>query len=143
MQDSKNPDGCETASGNEVQKTMSNKKLGLVFASPVLAPMAMAAVVIFFIFIACGWVFVAITFFTSAAAAAVGIVGITGAFFNSVNGIGAVLLILGVGIGSLGFVYPIFIIAKEMSKGFLILHRELMNKAEEVKNKLMKGLKEI
>ena len=133
----------ETVQENEAQKTMSNKKLALVFASPVLAPMALAAIVLFFMFIACGWFFVAVTFFTSAAAAAVGIVGIIGVFFNAVNGVGAVLLILGAGIASLGFIYPTFIIGKEMSKGFLILHRELMGKAKEIKEKVLKGLKEI
>ena len=122
---------------------MSNKKLALVLASPILAPMVLAAVVLFFMFIACGWFFVAVTFFTSAAAAAVGIVGVVGAFFNTANGLGAVLIILGAGLSSFAFIYPTFVIGKEMAKGFLILHRELMAKGREIKNNTMKGLREI
>ena len=143
MQDPKNLNTPETVQENNAPKTMSNKKLALVIASPVLAPMALAAVVLFFMLIACGWFFVSVTFFTSAAAAAVGIVGIVGAFFNTANGIGAILLMLGIGIASLGFIYPTFIIGKEMSKGFMILHRELMGKGKEIKDKVMKGLKEV
>ena len=129
----------------EVSRTgsMSNAKLALIITSPVLIPIALAAVVLFFMFIACGWFFVAMTFFTSVASAAIGIVGIIGTFFNVANGIGAVLLMLGVGLGSLGFIYPTFIIGREMSKGFLILHRELMAKGVEIKEKLLKGLREI
>ena len=143
MQDPKNLNTPEIVQENKDPQTMSNKKLALVIASPVLAPMALAGVVLFFMLIACGWFFVSVTFFTSAAAAAVGIVGIVGAFFNAANGIGAVLLMLGAGIASLGFIYPTFIIGKEMSKGFLILHRELMGKGKEIKDKVLKGLKEI
>ena len=143
MQENTNVNEHETVQENKAPQTMSNKKLALVIASPVLAPMALAGVILFFMLIACGWFFVSVTFFTSAAAAAVGIVGIVGAFFNTANGIGAVLLMLGTGIASLGFIYPTFIIGKEMSKGFMILHRELMAKGKEIKDKVMKGLKEV
>ena len=133
----------DTNGQNKPSKTMSNKKLVLLMSSPMVAPVAFVAVIMFFMFVGCGWFFVAITFFTSICAAAIGIVGIIGAFFNGANGIGAVLLSLGIGLGSLGFVYPTFIIAKEMSKGFLLLHRELMNKGKEIKTKILKGLKEL
>lgn len=142
MQENNKQNERDVHSENE-SKTMSNKKLALVIASPVIAPMALAAVMLFFMMIAIGWFFVATTFFTSACAAAVGIVGIVGAFFNMANGIGAFLLMFGTGIASLGFIYPVFIIGKEMAKGFLILHRELMNKWREIKDKVTKGLKEI
>ena len=143
MQKLKKLDDREPLLENDTPKTMSNTKLALVIAFPVIAPVVLVAVTLFFMVIACGWFFVGVTFFTSAAAAAVGIAGVTGVFFNAANGIGAMLLILGMGIGSLGFIYPFFIIGKEMSKGFLILHRELMNKGREIKEKVKKGLSEI
>ena len=143
MQDNKNSEERETIREKGIPKTMSNTKLALIIASPILAPIIMIAVMLFFMLIACGWFFVSVTFFTAAAAAAVGIVGIIGAFFNAVNGIGAVLLMLGAGIASLGFVYPTFIIGREMAKGFMILHRELMRKGKDIKNQFTKGVKEL
>ena len=143
MQNSDASNEHETVPENEIPKAMNNLKLALILSSPVLAPIAVIAVMIFFMFIACGWFFVGICFFTSAAAAIVGISGIIGAFINISNGVGSVLLMLGIGIGSLGFIYPIWVIAKEMLKGFTILHRELILKGKEIKEKLMKGLKEI
>ena len=119
---------------------MNANKAGLIITSPVLALIALAAVILFFLFVASIWFFVAVSFFTSAAAAAIGIVSIIGIFFNLANGIGAVLIMLGVGIGGLGVTYPLFIIAKEMAKTVFILHCELMRKGKEIKEKAMNKL---
>lgn len=116
--------------------TMSNRRFALLLASPILAPMALGAVLMFGMLIGCGWMFVAMTFFTAAASAAVGIVGIIGAFINAVNGAGAVLLMVSCALGGLGFVYPIFIVAREFSKGYLLFSRAFTAKCREVWEKV-------
>ena len=119
---------------------MNTKKMALILSSPILTLIALAAAILFFLLISVIWFFVVVLFLTSAASAAVGIVSIIGIFFNTANGIGAVLLILGVGAGGLGLTYPLFIIAKEMAKTVFILHCELMRKGGELKEKAMEKL---
>ena len=124
----------------QTEQPMSNKKFATVMASPILIPMALVTVMLYGILLGCGWFFVAITYFTAIAAVGVGVLGIIGAYMNMANGLGAVLLLLGSGIFSLGFVYPIFVIAKEFSKGYSALYKQLLIKGKELKGKVMKGL---
>ena len=119
---------------------MNSNKVALILVSPVLALTALAAAILFVLLIAVIWFFVVVLFLMSAAAAVIGIVSIAGTFFNTANGISAVLLMLSVGAGGLGFTYPLFVIAKEMAKTVFILHCELMRKVGEVKGKAMKKL---
>jgi len=119
---------------------MNINKAVLIIASPGLALIALSAAILFVLLIAVIWFFVAVLFLISAAAAAIGIAGIVGTFFNAANGIGAVLLMLGVGAGGLGFTYPLFVIAKEMAKTVFILHCELVRKGKEIKEKAMNKL---
>jgi len=119
---------------------MSNKKLCIVLASPVLIPSAVVAAVMYGMLIGCGWLFVSMTFFTAAAAAIIGILGIVGAYMNLINGIYAALIMLGCGLCSLGFVYPAFAIAREFSKGFSALRLQLTAKAKELKEKAVRWL---
>lgn len=123
---------------HQEKETMSNRKFAAILASPILAPLSMAPVIMFGMFIACGWMLVATTFFTAAGAAAVGIIGMIGAYQNVANGIGAVLLMLGGSLMGFGLVMPIFKIAKEFCNGFLVLNRELCAKAKELWKKAVK-----
>ncbi|MFT3952332.1 MAG: hypothetical protein QM689_10395 [Oscillospiraceae bacterium] len=111
---------------------MRSSKFALLLASPVLAPAVICAVVIFFLLIVCGWFFVAAVFFSAAGAAAIGLIGIAGAFYNAGNGFGAVLVILGSSLIALGLAYPLFCIATEFLRGYRILSDELMKKGKEL-----------
>lgn len=121
----------------EHKDTMSNKKFGIILASPILAPIILCAVIMLFMFVGCGWLFVAMTFFATASAAAIGIIGIAGAYVNLAAGIGAVLIMLGIGLSGLGLSYPLFCISKEFFKGFSALSEEMLKKMKEIKSEVV------
>ena len=133
-------DKCSNEANVQTEQAMSNKKFAAVLASPILIPMAIITVMLYGMLLGCGWMFVALTYFTAIAAVGVGVSGIVGAYMNAANGMGAVLLLFGSGIFSLGFVYPILAIAKEFSKGYSALYRQLLIKGKELKGKVMKIL---
>ena len=114
---------------------MSNRQYLLLLASPLLVPLAMAPVLMVGMLLLCGWLFVATTFFAGASAAVLGAVGIAGAVANAVNGTGAVLLMLGIGVGALGLVYPILVIAVEFGRGYRQLCRAFLAKTKELLKK--------
>ena len=119
---------------------MSNRKFFLLLASPVLLPLAMAPVLLFGMLLLCGWLFVAMVFFSGAAAAAAGAVGIAGAVANAANGTGAVLLLLSVGLAALGAVYPVLVLAVEFGRGYRQFSRVFLAKAKELIRKAREWL---
>jgi uncharacterized membrane protein len=116
-------------------KAISDKKLFSILASPVLLPVLIGAAVIYLMFLGCGWLFVAMSFFTSAGAAALGIVGIVGAFANAANGIDAFLVMAGCGLIGIGLAYPIFRVSLEFCKGFSVLSSTMVAKLGELKKR--------
>lgn len=122
---------------NRVKKLMSNKKFAFILGSPIILPTILALVLVFGMFIGCGWFFVGITFFVALASAITGVMGIFLAYINIANGIGAILLAAGIGLIGLGLTFPLLCIAKEFYSNYRVLSKQLVDKFIELKNKVV------
>lgn len=123
---------------NNESSVMSDKKFFMLLIWPLLAPFIVIAITFVGMFIGIGWLFVSMVFFTSLSSMAIGILGILGTIANLENGVGAILISLSVSLLGFGLVYPLFTIAKDFAKGFLITSRGVIRKVKELYSRKVK-----
>jgi uncharacterized membrane protein len=118
------------ATTNEAENTCSStKRLAAIIFRTTFTPLIIISAILF---IGCGWLLVATTFSAAAAFAAVGISGIIGAFVNSVNGIGAIMITIGGSLFAFGLTLPIFNVARALSRSFSVFRRDALKKIKEI-----------
>jgi lipopolysaccharide export LptBFGC system permease protein LptF len=116
-----------------------HKLLFILLGWPVFLPFVMLALTLAGLFFIMGWFFVSTIFFTSAFTAVLGVFNFLGVYANRNNGISPVLILFGNGLIALGLAAPIFLMALEFAKGFIVLTRAMLFKLKEIC--LKKGLK--
>lgn len=121
----------EEDSIEETESKMSNKKYFMILASPIIAPVALCAVMMPVMFIFCGWLIVGTVFLCAVGAIAIGVCGIIGAIVNSAN-LGSLFIMLSCSFISIGLIYPILSIAIEFFQSYKGLQKSLWNKTEEM-----------
>jgi hypothetical protein len=102
------------------KRISTRRLLFILLAWPIFLPGMVLAFTLAGVFFIIGWFLVSSLFFTSAFAALLGISNFLSAYINRHNGAGAVLIMIGNGFIVLGFVAPLFLMALEFAKGFML-----------------------